>query len=293
MIDQDKTCSEFKINDDNNLVPENTIVIVTEDESWDSSVNDIILPLKGQTKRDWFIKHAYFCLPLLIGNQYGFAIRSYYDFEAEWNGGDHSSDLIVKVDMADNLNTQVISSHFGMGLVTIQNRFNFRTPKGVNLMTMDPPNVINPYLRNMTAVVETDNLRRDFTFNIKLTVPNVKVKVKKGDIISCILPIPRFYVDNYSIKMAKDVFSKDVIDKERDHGRRLGEERLGPDQLKPNGNGRRYFDGIDIEGNAFYKHQKNMASTSPKDTPQVLKIKKAKVKGKLTTGSNLSKLLKT
>ena len=121
-----------------------------------------------------------FCLPLTIGNQYGFAIRSLYDFEAEWNGGNDKKDLIVTLNEQPPLGKQIISSHFGMGVITIQNRFHFRTPLGVNMMTMDPPNIINPYLRNMTGVVETDNLRRDFTFNIRITVPNTKIKVKNS-----------------------------------------------------------------------------------------------------------------
>ena len=37
-------------------------------------------------------------------------------------------------------------------------------------------------------MVEADNLRRDFTFNLKIVKPEVEVSVKKGDLISAILP---------------------------------------------------------------------------------------------------------
>lgn len=254
-----------KINDENNLVPDSTILIVTEADNWDSSVDELLFPLKGHFKRDWFVKHAYFCLPIVTGNQYGFAVKSAYDFEAIWNGGNSPSDLTVTVNDNENKGKQIISSHFGMGLITVQNRFHFRTPLGVNMMTMDPPNMILPYLRNMTGVVETDNLRRDFTYNIKVTVPNVKVQVKKGDVISCVIPIPRFFVDSFSIKMAKDVVDKQVIENERQHAKALGDERSGPDRSKPNGNGRRYYNGVDAYDNKFYRHQKSMAENIPEN----------------------------
>jgi hypothetical protein len=58
------------------VVPNNKLVTITEDDYFNSQNEIIIEPLKGKIKRDWFIKHAYFCLPLTIGNQYGFAIKS-------------------------------------------------------------------------------------------------------------------------------------------------------------------------------------------------------------------------
>jgi hypothetical protein len=251
---------ESKINDNNNLVPENTILVVTESDEFDQLALDIIQPMKGQVKRDWFIKHAYYCLPLTIGNQYGFAIRSMYDFTAIWNGGNSPLDLIINVDNKNNPNKQTISSHFGMGVITIQNRFHFRTPLGINLITLNPPNTFIPNLQNMTGVIETDNLRRDFTLNLKVTSPNVLVSVKAGDLIGCVLPVPRFSVENYDFKVAKEVLPQAVIDAERAAGHAFAVERSGPDRSKPNGNGRRYANGVDIYNNEFYQHQKNMGS---------------------------------
>ena len=255
---------ESKINDTNNLVPENTIVVVTEADEFDQTALDSIQPLKGQVKRDWFVKHAYYCLPLTIGNQYGFAIRSLYDFTAFWNGGPNPSDLIVSVGSNNNPNRQLISSHFGMGVITVQNRFHFRTPPGINLITINPPNIFNPHLQNLTGVVEADNLRRDFTFNLKVTSPNVQVSVKAGDLISCVLPIPRFTVENYEMKMANELFPQLIIDAERATGMAFAAERSGPDTTKPNGNGRRYANGVDIYDNEFYKHQKNINASTVK-----------------------------
>lgn len=249
---------ESKINDNNHLIQENTILVVTEHPSFNHLIEKIVEPMAGKIKRDWFVKHAYYCLPLLIGNQYGFAIKSLYNFTIEWNGGQNPKDLIVIVE--DATGNQIISSHFGMGVVTVQNRFHFRTPLGVNLITLNPPNMFIPHLQNMTGVIETDNLRRDFTFNLKVTTPNIKISIKAGDIIASILPVPRFSVENYKIAIADDVMPLEVVESERIAGKAFGDERNGPDTAKPNGNGRRYFHGVDIYENEFYKHQKNITT---------------------------------
>jgi hypothetical protein len=248
---------ESRINNHQNLVPENTILIVTEDDTVNDAVFNIIEPLKGHVKRDWFIPHAYHCLPLTIGNQYGFAIKSLYNFTAIWNGGDMPWDVVVNV---ENLGSnQNISSHFGMGTITIQNRFHFRTPLGINLMTINPPNMFIPNLHNMTGVVETDNLRRDFTFNLRITQPNVEIKVNAGDIISAFIPIPRFFVDSFDIKLANDIVSTEIIENERLAGINFGIERRTVDiQNHRSGGSQRYKKGVDIYDNEYYKHQPNV-----------------------------------
>lgn len=250
--------TDTRINDSDHLVPDNTILIVTEDDCYNASVNEIIQPLRGEIKRDWFVKHAYYCLPLTIGNQYGFAIRSLFDFTAEWNGGDSPTDVQVQVTNNEWTNHQFVSSHFGMGTITVQNRFHFRTPLGINMLTMNVPNYFIPNLHNMTGVIETDNLRRDFTFNLRITVPNVKISVRRGEWIAAILPFPRFIVENFQLQLASEIIDSQTIENERQAGKDFGQERAQKDIYKPNGNGRRYAKGIDIYDNQFHKHQKNL-----------------------------------
>jgi hypothetical protein len=254
-----ETATESRINDNNNLIPPNTILVIPENESFNEIVNEVMHPLKGELKRDWFVKHAYFCLPLVIGNQYGFALKSCYDFEATWNGGDSPGDTSVIVHYGhERQGKQIISSHFGMGVITVQNRFHFRTPLGINLITLNAPNHFISNLQNMSGVIETDNLRRDFTFNLKITEPNVKITVKKGDFIGAILPVPRFTVENYELKLASELFSPELINNEIKMGQKFGVERSTVDINKPHGNGRRYFNGIDMDNNKFHEHQKRL-----------------------------------
>tara|TARA_R110002051_G_scaffold286446_1_gene349028 strand:- start:312 stop:1115 length:804 start_codon:yes stop_codon:yes gene_type:complete len=258
--------TETKINDADNLIPDNTIVVITDNAEFDKSLDDIIEPLKGKNERDWFNTHAYFCLPLLIGNQYGFIVKSLYDFTVVWNGGGEITDVKVEIDYksGDYMGHQMISPHFGMGTCTIQNRFHFRTPPNVNLMTINPPNYFISGVQHMTGVVETDNLRRDFTFNLKLTTKDLKVSVKKGDPIGCIIPVPRGYVDNFEIKRAAELFNPELIKNERQIGQEFGIERTTTDKVKHHENGRRYFKGEDVRGNKFiYPHQKSMKEGCP------------------------------
>jgi hypothetical protein len=215
--------------------------------------------MQGQKRRDWFHKHAYFCLPLLIGNQMGIGIKSQATFEATWDGGPTKENVKLNI-IEESLNehghkTQWIRTHFGMGTITIQNRFHFKTPKGVNLMTINPPNHFIDGVQHMTGVIETDNLRRDFTFNLKLTRPGLTVRINKGDLVGCVLPTPRYFVDSFNTKLGDELFTPEQMLEERKTAEQFGIERSTADLDKPHGNGLRYFHGEDVHGNQFEDHQ--------------------------------------
>ena len=237
-------------------IEENTILAVSHHDDWEKSIDDICGSLKGEKRRGWFIPHAYFCLPLVIGNQYGFIIRSQLDFWAIWNGGEAPEDVTVVCHPNDG--TQSIEAHFGMGTITITNHFHFRTPPGINLMTINPPNYFIDGIHHLTGVIETDNLRRDFTFNLKLTRPDHPIYIKKGTPVGCFLPIPRYFVDSFDLKSAKEVLTNKEIEDERKIGMEFGAERMGPDKEKPNQCGRRYRNGEDCRDNKFLDHQKTI-----------------------------------
>lgn len=240
-------------------IPKNKIVTICENSEFENSNELVILPLKGINKRDWFVNHAYFCLPLVIGNQMGFGIKSLKTFSVEWNGGDSKNDTIVEIlDNGDYPSHQHINSHFGMGTITIQNRFTFRTPLGINLMTINPPNYWIDGIQHMTGVIETDNLRRDFTFNLKITRKNEKIIVNKGELIGCVIPTPRYFIDSFSLERGEDIFTKEEIEEERLAMKDFGIERATKDVKKPHGNGRRYFNGEDVYGCPFHDHQKKL-----------------------------------
>lgn len=237
-------------------VPNNKIVTISDSPEFENSNDIVILPMKGNIKRDWFVDHAYFCLPLVIGNQMGFGIKSLKSFEMEWNGGDTIFDTRIEIiDNGEYPTHQNIGSHFGLGIVTIQNMFTFRTPPGINLMTINPPNYWIDGIHHMNGVIETDNLRRDFTFNLKITRKNEKIIVNKGDLIGCIIPTPRYFIDSFSLEKGEDIFSDEEIQKERQAVKDFSTERILKDIDKPHRIGRRYFKGEDIYGCPFRDHQ--------------------------------------
>ena len=244
-------------------VPENTILIVPHAVDHDGFYKEVLKPLKGNAKRDWFNSHFYFCLPLKIANQYGFLIESVRDFEVIWPGGEQDVQITFLND--DNNNKQVIKNGFGSGIITVQNMFAIKTPIGINVMTIQPPNLFIPGCASMTGVIETDQVKRDFTFNIKVTVPNLKITVKKGDPLGAFIPIQRYFVDKFDAKLVTDIFDRELHVNEVEESINLGKERLNEDQRKPHAAGRRYFNGINFDDTKYQDHQKRVGTYHEKN----------------------------
>jgi hypothetical protein len=237
-------------------VPENTILIVPHSTSDDGFYKDVVVPLKGNPKRDWFNPHAYYCLPLTIGNQYGFMIKSLRDFEIIWDGTEKDAQITFLNE--DNQEKQTIINGFGSGIVTIQNRFAIKTPIGINTMTIQPPNMFLPGCVAMTGVIETDNIKRDFTFNLKMTVPNQTITIKKGDPLGAFIPIPRYFVDQFDLALITDLFPLEVHENEIKESQVLSHERQTVDMEKTHQSGRRYFKGTNSDGSKYKDHQNRL-----------------------------------
>lgn len=244
------------------IIQGTNIVAISYQPEWQSQdyINSVFESLKGNSKRDWFINHAYHCLPLVIGNQYGFIVKSLYDFEVIWDGGQDVHSVKVNIlsphdDYQKTYNLQSINPHFGMGTFTVQMPYQLRTPPGINLMTINPPNSFIDGIYHMTGVVETDNLRRDFTYNLRITRPNYAIKINKGDYIGCFIPYPRHFIDKYEIVDAKKLFDEETIVAERECANAFGVERSTVDKQKKHLNGKRYWRGVDIYDNKFPDHQ--------------------------------------
>jgi hypothetical protein len=247
------------INQGNN-VPDKTIAVFTNSEYSEDFQKQRIFNLisKSPKKREWFTPHFYRCLPLIIGNTYGFTIHSEFAFSMVWNGGPNLEDIALKFEKNPELlkdNFPNISTHFGSGIVTIIPPFTLRTPPGVNLMTINPPNFVIPNVTVMTGVVETDNLRRNFTFNLKLQMPNIATHIPAGVPLAAFIPIPRYYADSFQLKMADEIFSQELVKEEQTAENDSAVKRNTVEILTKNKVGRDYFKGIDTYGNVFPNHQ--------------------------------------
>ena len=250
------------INDGINNVPDKTIVIFIQPKIPDSKLSkERILNIvkKCEKKRDWFTPHFYRCLPLTIGNQYGFTISLEFDIGFEWKGGNSKDETLIYSDPKVNNSGYTyypnISSHFGHGIVTINPPIVFRTPPGVNLLTINPPNHILSNITVMTGVVETDNLRRNFTFNLKLQIPNIKVVIPAGTPLAAFIPVPRYYCDEFELDFAENIFNQEIIDEELKASQDATQYRENVEPNLKNSVGRHYFKGTDVYGNPFPDHQ--------------------------------------
>jgi hypothetical protein len=253
------------INQDEKLtVPEKTIAffpIIPHDGIKPFNLNDVGLflkPLNTTHKRDWFDAHFYKCLPLSIGNMQGFVFSLPYKITLFWNGGNNVEDLIISYEedfkKYKNVNFIHPSSEFGHGILTIHFPLTLKTPPGINLMTIAPPNFPLSGLSPMTGVVESDNIRFSFTLNIKVNFPNAKIIIEKDTPLVGLLPIPRYFCDSFELKNAYDVFDKNVIEEEMKIVDKHNKQRDISNQ-NPGNTDRLYYSGQDIDGNKFKDHQ--------------------------------------
>lgn len=245
------------------VVPEKTIAcipIIPPDgiKQFDMNISSFLKPLNSDHKREWFDSHFYKCLPLSIGNMQGFAFSVPFDFNVFWNGGERPQDLTISVndsyDRPKDMNDLYVQSEFGYGIFTIHFPLILKTPPGVNLMTIAPPNYPVPGISPMTGVVEADNLRFTFTLNFKVDLANVMISVVKDYPIMGILPIPRYYCDSFKLVNAYDILDKNDIEEERqivdEHGKKREHSNingLGSDRI--------YYRGMDVRENKFKDHQ--------------------------------------
>jgi hypothetical protein len=255
-------------------VPDHRILALPYDDHYAGLQDTVFLPLRGQHKRDWFSKHAYLCLPLVIGNQYGFALKSLFHATFLWNGGPEPADTTITVHNTEEADAfgglQLLASQFGLGIVTVQTAFALRTPPEVNLMTLQPPNMFIDGLQNLTGVVEADNLRRDFTFNLKITRPDHPIEIKVGDLLAAVMPIPRGFVERFEMIDAYEAVSPDTVALEQQTARDFGREREEVDAKNKRGVGRRYFKGEDVYGQRF-EHSHQQVLTPPGATRRTRK----------------------
>lgn len=226
---------------------------------FDMNISRFLKPLNKDHKRDWFTPNFYRCLPLSIGNMQGLVFSSPFTFHVEWNGGSSHEDITLSVENdsgfdISGMNHVNFSSEFGNGIFTAHFPIILKTPPGVNLMTIAPPNYPLPGISPMTGVVECDNLRFTFTLNFKVDLSNIKITIQKGYPIMGILPIPRYYCDSFDLVNAYDIFDKEEIESERQIAY---EHAVYRDKQNKNNYGTEgsYYRGMDFYKNKFKDHQ--------------------------------------
>jgi hypothetical protein len=201
-------------------------------------------------------------------------VKSLHHATFLWNGGPEPADTTITVHNPEEADAfgglQLLASQFGLGIVTVQTAFALRTPPEVNLMTLQPPNAFIDGLQNLMGVVEADNLRRDFTFNLKITRPGFPIEIKVGDLLAAVMPIPRGFVEKFEMVDAYEAVSPDTVALEQQTARDFGREREEVDAKNKRGVGRRYFKGEDVYGQRF-EHSHQQVLTAPGATRRTRK----------------------
>jgi hypothetical protein len=246
------------------IVPEKTIAffpIIPKDGLKAFNPKDLSLflkPLNISHERDWFSSHFYKCLPLSIGNMQGFIFSLPYTISVLWNGGNDPKDVSINYyedsEKYKNYNFIYPTSEFGNGILTIHYPVTLKTPPGINLMTIAPPNFPTPGLSPMTGVIESDNIRFSFTLNLKIDLPNTVIVIQPNTPIVGMIPIPRYFCDSFELKDAYDIFDKKIVEEEKIVVQEHSEKRLFTNKNKL-GQDRIYFNGKDVRGNKFKDHQ--------------------------------------
>jgi hypothetical protein len=254
----------MKVNDLDYLIPDKHIVAfpIIPNEGvapFDMSEISTFLELANKThKRDWFTPHFYKCLPLSIANMQGLIFKAPFELDIFWNGGNETNDLEVVThcpEKYNKMNFVYFRSEFGHGILTVHFPLILRTPPGINLMVINPPNYPTPGLSNMNGVVETDNLRFTFTINLKVDLPNTQMKIFKNAPLAGIIPIPRYFCDSFKLVNSYSIFDKDIIEEEKRAYYKQNKLRDKNNSLIVPKSDKFYYNGKDIFENKFKDHQ--------------------------------------
>jgi hypothetical protein len=163
-------------------------------------------------------KFAYRCLPLVIANQYGWEILSTHHIRATWDGTSGPQGLVIENLSGDG--SLHAHSHFGLGVITFQIPFLFRTPEGWNLMVRGPINSPKDGIVGLDGVVETDWSHATFTMNWGFTRA-CTVEFALGEPICHLFPIQRGAVEKFrtELRMLEDAPELNEKFHEWHHGR--------------------------------------------------------------------------
>lgn len=138
----------------------------------------------GRSRRRWMdefaVRQPYRCLPLTMANSTGWEIICPFDITIEWNGGPGAEDIVITSETKGAHVAGLAMSHFRSGIVTFHTGYIFRTPPGIALTCMGPPNEPKDGIYALSGLVETDWLPFPFTMNWQMTRPGT-VRFEKGE----------------------------------------------------------------------------------------------------------------
>jgi hypothetical protein len=209
-------------------------------------------------QRDWMDatpgRFAYRCLPLTIANQTGLWIANPVGFTAMWRGQESPGNIDFQFDESADVWNKWISNEFGLGMITWNTPFLFRTkPEGSRLLVCGPANAFKANAHPLTAIVESDWITMSFTMNWKIMKPDDPVRFDVGEPLFQAIPLVSnacLDLEGASVNYKRMDDDPDVAlaYREWDRSRTRFMERSRAGCLKPDEWQRDYFLGRDASG---------------------------------------------
>jgi Family of unknown function (DUF6065) len=197
------------------------------------------------------------CLPLLIANQSGWLLINTETVELTWNGGNSTSDIEIRY--SGEMPPLPAISHFGMGIVTWNLPYFFRTSPGWNLLVRGPANCPKDGIYALDGVVEADWTAATFTMNWQLTRPDLPVMFERGEPLCMLVPQHRHDIEN--VRAAFRSLEADPELERRVRGWANSREDFLVDLASDGTDARNrrwqkdYFQGHDVDGQKADMHQ--------------------------------------
>jgi hypothetical protein len=209
-------------------------------------------------QRDWMdaspSRFAYRCLPLTIANQTGLWIKNPVGFTATWLGPERPGSIDFQFDRSADVWRTWISNEFGLGIVTWNTPFLFRTkPEGSRLLVCGPANEFKANAHPLTAIIESDWITMSFTMNWKIMNVGEPVRFEMGEPLFQAIPLLNNAcadLEGASVTYKKLDDDPDVARayREWDQSRIQFMERSRAGGVKPDEWQRDYFLGRDASG---------------------------------------------
>jgi hypothetical protein len=202
---------------------------------------------------EWFPKR---CLPMLLANQAGWELINPVGFTAVWDG----SNAPTAITISSECETQPwATSHFGLGILTWNVPFLFRTPRGYNLLVRGPANCPKDGISALEGIVETDWTMATFTMNWKFTRAHLPISFESGEAFAMVVPICRGELERFR-PILRSASSEPMI---IDQVKRFAHSRLEfIQELKKPGSSaernrwqRHYMLGRNVDGTIAPEHQ--------------------------------------
>ncbi len=159
------------------------------------------MPIVPASKaRDWMKGEGSFanrCLPMVLANQAGWLLLNTHRFTAVWDGGNAREAVWIEYEGGITPQNPPAIAHFGLGVLTWNVPYLFRTQEGYNLLVRGPANMPKDAIAPLEGLVETDWSVATFTMNWKFTRANEPVMFDVDEPFCMVVPQRRGELESF------------------------------------------------------------------------------------------------